>query len=65
MTKFLTKVAQILKEFLQNTIFEQKTTVASFGATFGKIGLLFIPTSGHAGPPPQKIKDLAISGKRR
>ena len=34
-------------DFIHNTIFELKTAVAVFWATFGKIGLLLILTSGH------------------
>ena len=31
------------------TTFYVKTAATSFGPTFGKIGLLFIPTFGHTG----------------
>ena len=49
---FLTKVAQILSNFLrcrEKHYFLSKTIVALFGSLFGKIGLLFTPTSGHTG----------------
>ena len=51
-TKFLAKEAQMIGNFLG--YFEKphsyvKTELATFWATFGKIGLLFTPTSGHTG----------------
>ena len=49
-TNFLTKVARISGDFgafTKNVEFKEKTD----GATFGKFGLLFIPTSGHSGRP--------------
>ena len=49
-TKFLAKEAQMIGNFLG--YFEKphsyvKTALATFCATFGKIGLLFTHTSGH------------------
>ena len=52
-TKFLAKEAQMIGNFFG--LFEKphpyvKTELATFCTTFGKIGLLFTPTSGHTGP---------------
>ena len=50
LTNFHTKEAQIFIDCLgniENMSFEVKTHGATFRATFGKIGLLFIPTYGH------------------
>ena len=38
-----------LKEDGKLSLFVQKTALASFMATFGKFGILFIPTSGPTG----------------
>ena len=38
-----------LKEDGKLSLFLQKTALASFMATFGKFGILFIPTSGPTG----------------
>ena len=50
---FLTKVVKISSDYwgcFVNISLKEKTTVASFGNFFlKKIGLLFIPTSGHTG----------------
>ena len=51
-TRFLAKEAQNYWQLLG--YFEKpysfvKTALATFWATFGKIGLLFTPTSGHTG----------------
>ena len=35
--------------YFEKLIFEVKISVVSFGATFKKIGLLFISTSDHTG----------------
>ena len=51
-TKFLAKEAQMIGRFLgyfEMTLPHVKTALATFWATFGKIGLLFTPTSGHTG----------------
>ena len=47
---FLAKVAKIFGAFLayfEKLLFEVKTAVVTFWATFENIGLLFILTSGH------------------
>ena len=49
-TNFIIKVAQKLATFwaiAEKIAFVAKTAVGPFWPTFGKIGLLFIPTSGH------------------
>ena len=69
MTISLAKVSQLLGKFLgflQNIIFKQKRTVATLWATFGKIGLLFIPVSGHTGKfiVVAKVKNNTFSRKK-
>ena len=52
-TKFLAKEAQMIGNFLgyfDKSHSNVKTALTTFWATFGKIGLLFTPTSGHTGP---------------
>ena len=36
-----------MENYFENITFPVKNTVATFGQLLGKIGLLFIPTSGH------------------
>ena len=43
---FLAKEAQMIGNFLG---YFEKPAFSTFWATFGKIGLLFTPTSGHTG----------------
>ena len=50
MTNFLAKVAKIFNNFTGTFViwyFLRKILCRYFWATFGKIGLLFISTSGH------------------
>ena len=47
--KFLTKIDKVLGDFLgwfEKHLFDVKTDEVTFGASFEKIGLLFISTSG-------------------
>ena len=58
---FLTKVAQVFNAFwgiYKKVTFQSKPAVASFRATFGWFGLLFIPTSGH------HVARLVLSAKK-
>ena len=41
---------------LQNTIFEQKTTVTTYWSGFGKIGLFLILTTGHTADKRERTK---------
>ena len=50
--KFVAKESQMNGHFLgyfENPHSYVKTALATFWPTFGKIGLLFTPTSGHTG----------------
>ena len=50
---------------MKNITLEVKTVVAPFWALFGKIGLLFIPTSGHTDFSPSALNKKILNADRQ